>query len=69
MNANKPAFPVAVTPKNVQFGISIRAYLAAKAMQGLLSNTNIDLAPCEIAQDAVLYADALIAELNKGENP
>lgn len=48
-------------------GLSIRAELAARAMQGLLSNhAMIDTTAFEwIAKQAVGYADALIKELNK----
>lgn len=45
-------------------GMSLRQYFAGRAMQGLLSNSSIDqLTPAEIASDATLFADALIAEL------
>jgi hypothetical protein len=42
-------------------GLSKREYFAAMAMQGLLANPNISV----VTSDAVLYADKLIAELNK----
>lgn len=58
------------TPNTLMYGgLTKREYLAAMAMQGLCA--------CAIAgnhkhfknlaEEAVLYADALIAELNKGE--
>jgi len=49
-------------------GLTIRAELAARAMQGMLSNHAYnDFLMNDIVHDAVQYADALIAELNKGE--
>lgn len=51
----------------IEGGLTIRAELAARAMQGLLSSlgTHDVIAPDEIASDAVNYADALLAELNR----
>lgn len=49
-------------------GLTIRAELAARAMQGMLNNPAYnDFMMRDIVHDAVQYADALIAELNKGE--
>jgi hypothetical protein len=42
-------------------GLTKREYFAAMAMQGLLSNPNTSFE----TRDAVIIADALIAELNK----
>lgn len=53
-----------------QDGMSLRAYLAAKAMQGLLARADIDIAttgPAGISQASVKFSDALIAELAKGK--
>jgi len=44
-------------------GLIKREYFAAMAMQGLLANQI--LKETKIAEAAVLYADALISELNK----
>ena len=71
INPDAPAFPVPpptlVSPATVAFagpGITIRAYFAAMAMQGLLaSGSNNDDA--DIARYAVVVADALILQLNK----
>lgn len=46
-------------------GLTVRAYLAAMAMQGLLANSGLDLTFSDAAVSAVKDADALIAELNK----
>lgn len=54
-------------------GLTIRAHLAAMAMQGLLANPHgLEYMAKSgkdnsvlIAQDAVVFADALIAEMNK----
>lgn len=53
-------------------GLSIRAELAARAMQGILAygeatsrSGSTSKAPDDIAEYAVLCADALISELNK----
>jgi hypothetical protein len=59
----------AVFPQNVEHpdgnvtskGLTKREYFAAMAMQGLLSNPNTSFE----TRDAVIIADALIAELNK----
>ena len=58
----------AVFPQNVEHpdgnvtskGLTKREYFAAMAMQGLLSNPNTSFE----TRDAVIIADALIAELN-----
>ena len=47
-------------------GMSLRAYVATAALQGLLANPNIPIIqPAAYASDALIYADALIEELNK----
>jgi hypothetical protein len=56
------------TPPFNREGLTIRDYLAARAMQGLLANpTTGDSRPDWIARIAVVNADTLIAELNKGQ--
>lgn len=47
----------------ISTGLSKREYFAAMALQGLLIAQGNQAKPC----DAVAYADALIAELNKAE--
>ena len=48
-------------------GLSKREYFAAMAMKGILSNShdNISNAASDVAENALLNADALINELNK----
>lgn len=77
INDGGPAFPiphdVQAGLKNGTFGIlyrhtgmSLRAYFAGQAMQGLLTQpAEPEFGPRHFAQAAVAAADALIAELNK----
>ena len=46
-------------------GMSIRAEIASRAMEGMLANSSYDSSYEHIAKGAVIAADALIAELNK----
>ena len=49
-------------------GLTKREYFAAMAMQGVISNSNINgdlFGEGEVAVSALALADALIAELNK----
>lgn len=80
-NANDMAFPVAPehAPNNsMQFGLTKREYIAAMAMQGLLSNPGGPIqvnASCgwsltnctreDVAGAACRFADALLAELSE----
>ena len=70
MNSEEPAFPVA--PDVVGCGLSPvgltkREYFAAVALKGLLSTDSRLSEFCQVAANAVMAADALIAELSKGE--
>lgn len=79
INPNDPAFPVVeqgTAFESVSTGLTIRAELAARAMQGICSSLNEKYASggridridaMSFAQDAIRCADALIAELNKTE--
>lgn len=67
-----PAFPMQViaSPNSeIQYGMSLRAYIATAALQGLLGNGSLKWDQdkvCSTYSDAsVKLADALIAELNK----
>ena len=72
--ANEPAFPYYHNIDYWGSGLSKREYFAAKAMQGILSanapameevnDKNVDYV---VAREAVASADALLAELEKGE--
>lgn len=65
--ANNSAFPVPMP--SASCGMTLRAYIATKAMQGYLSMYGYDgtpePGPTQTAKRAIAYADALIAELNK----
>lgn len=69
--ANEPAFP-SVTWDGREFlpghfsGLTKREYFAVLAMQGLLADPANDGSPESLALYAVKYADALLAELEKG---
>jgi hypothetical protein len=85
-NKDQPAFPVLELKEiNDKFlldcgaaGVSKREFLAAKAMQGLLSNWEVQCKICDvdpryngnnfaevIAINSIEFADALLAELEK----
>lgn len=50
-------------------GMSLRAYFAGQAMSGFLARTRYDDETFQTAAaDAVKYADALIAELNRNNS-
>ena len=69
-NGNEPAFAVSkeiceISGSDVEgypFGLTKREYIAAKALQGLLSNEHIDSSD-SIGKIAVEYADALLIAL------
>jgi hypothetical protein len=50
-----PAFPC-----DIETGMSLRDYFAAKAMQALLGNPEIDGEPGAYSQLAYKYADAML---------
>jgi hypothetical protein len=53
------------SPSMYGIGLTKREYFAALAMQGLLANSSNSIYPTEVAQDSLIYADALLAELEK----
>jgi hypothetical protein len=58
-----PAFPVQDMSKWQVPGMSLRIYLAAKAMQGMLANQNQDWAPLDAnSQEAVVRGAYEIAD-------
>jgi hypothetical protein len=71
INDGGPAFPVPDShyPNGqVQYGcngMSLRAYFAGQALNGMLSDPNCAEGYASAAIHAAAYADALIAELNK----
>jgi hypothetical protein len=66
-NANKPAFPGSYTGNNGMpvwsEGMTKLEYFAGLALQGMLCNSR--RVPHDVAIDAVNYARALLAELEK----
>ena len=70
-----PAFPVSDTSAyNANPGMSLRAYVATKAMQSLIAKLDRDVFADDYFDDnvdaiisvtAAIYADALLAELAK----
>ena len=48
-------------------GLTKREYFAALTLQGIVGDPNRDGNHAAYARDAVMFADALIAELNKGK--
>jgi hypothetical protein len=54
---NEPAFA-----RPSSYGLTKREYFAAMALQGLLANRHEDYL---LTEKAVMYADALIEQLNK----
>lgn len=69
-NKNDSAYPIETTDASkyefVDKGLTKRELISAMCLQGLLSNSGLRH-NIEYAKDAVKLADALIAELNKGE--
>lgn len=69
MNDGGPAFPTDFdmsTFKNANQGMSLRAYFAGLAMQGMLAGRKCELADVNLAdmtESATKIADALIAAL------
>lgn len=50
-----------------QTGLTKREMFAAMALQGLCSHSGDYQLPQHLAQDAVMYADALLAELERNK--
>ena len=68
-NPHAPAWPSLETPEiRSTTGLSVRAYMATRAMECLLADGNF-MGPIGLARDSVAIADALIAELNKLTTP
>lgn len=59
-----PAFPFEA-PKKIYGGLTIREHFAGLALQGILANPERVGSFSEAAEAAVLFADALIDELNR----
>ena len=59
-----PAFP---SNRSGQVGMSLRDWLAGKAMEGMLACSKTTGSKKDIAYDAYSQADAMIAERKKGK--
>lgn len=60
------AFPVPNLHHDSDFnGMTLRDYFAAKAMQGMLADPEINTEPNLLAKVAYAYADGMIAERSK----
>ena len=57
-NTGGPAFPCPTISIGQHQGMTLRDYFAAKAMEGLLANDNIDAQ--QIAKAAYIMADAML---------
>lgn len=67
-NKNKSAFPTMEANEHVgltgnEDGLSKREYFAAKAMQGMLANTNTQGDRNLLMEESVKFADALLKAL------
>jgi hypothetical protein len=65
-NSEKPTYPiVGIAFDDNHKGLTKREYFAAMAMQGLLARHNYLSDEDVVSRNAVDYADALLAELEK----
>ena len=66
MKPTDPAFPrQCVQCGGDTNGMSIRLYIATKALQGILANTDTGCGKEQASKHAFEYADALIAQANE----
>lgn len=65
-NSKSPAFPLALKMDDLTFerGLTKREYIAALAMQGISSRESSGN-PTQVAEAAIMYADALVKRLNQ----
>jgi hypothetical protein len=65
---NEPAFPQPTNHAMYFVGLSKREYFAAMALLGIIQNCRDGMRPDDVphaARDAVMFADALLSELDK----
>jgi hypothetical protein len=56
-------------PHGEAAGISVKEYIATRALQGILANySNFGITPFVAAEKAVQFANALLVELHKKAN-
>ena len=65
-NDGGPAFPCADAKGFVSEGMSLRDYFAGQAMGGQLADPDGEIDPKLIARWSYAYADAMLAEREKG---
>lgn len=63
-NTGGPAFPIVVGDQMTQ-GMTLRDYFAAKAMQGIMTDTDMTMGVDKIAAWSYRQADAMIAARNQ----
>tara|TARA_R110002167_G_scaffold66667_4_gene188683 strand:+ start:11703 stop:11954 length:252 start_codon:yes stop_codon:yes gene_type:complete len=76
INPNEPAYPsqnldrVGNPCENLNYGMPVRAEIASRIMAGLASNPEFgEGMPIEAARISAVWADTLLAELNKSDEP
>lgn len=73
-NANMPINPTLELNgqgllEDTSYGLTKREYFAAMALQGLCAHSGDYHAPEHLASDAVMFADAVLAELERTNEP
>jgi hypothetical protein len=63
LHGSHNAFPI---PPDAIAGIDVRTYIAAMAMQAILTNPHFSKDRFDVCSTAVKYADGLIKSLNTG---
>ena len=63
---NQPAFPQPINPSEQGRGMTLRDYFAAKAMQGMMSDPNLDMVCNKVAQLSYNMADAMMKARTDG---
>ena len=61
-----PAFPQPINPNEQGRGMTLRDYFAAKAMQGMMSDPNLDMVCNKVAQLSYNMADAMMKARTDG---
>lgn len=62
-NSEQPAYPLKEPLTSDTLGLTKREYFAGLAMQGLLSAFARDMGEVKLASEAIIYADALLNQL------
>ena len=68
-NGNLPAYPVGNSDRRDLIGLTKREEFAKAAMQGMCGDSSRDGSHQAFAEDAVKFADALLAELERTSKP